>query len=73
MTSYAIPGHRKRVKTSAKRRYLIVTVPPYAETWPAVDSSTDDEDTAYSRRGKHARDFPATTWLIIDQDTGEVF
>lgn len=73
MASYTIPDSKRKLKTSAKRRYLIVSVPQYEDTWPAVDSSTDDEDTAYERRGRHNRDFPFTRWLIVDQHTGEVF
>jgi hypothetical protein len=67
---YSIPGTRRTVKTTAKRRYLLVT--RYEDDRPKVDSSSDDlvAATALIRRNRKA--WEHMTWLLLDQSTGEV-
>jgi hypothetical protein len=66
--TYTLPNGRK-VRTTAQRRYLIVG--QYKDARPAVDSSTPDLAGARRTVARLCRDFPWTTWTIVDQHTRE--
>lgn len=65
MTTYTVAGCRKRLRTSATRRYLIVCV---FDGRPKVEASTDDENAAARLLAEYRRTFgPGATLSIIDQ------
>jgi hypothetical protein len=66
--TYTLANGRK-VRTTAQRRYLLVG--QYKDARPSVDSSTPDLTGARRTVTRLRRDFPFTTWTIIDQHTRE--
>jgi len=65
---YKLPSG-KSVTTTAKRRYLVVGQYE-GSARPAVETTADDHAAAVGHRDRYRREFPFTTWLVIDQATG---
>lgn len=68
--SYAIPGRRRRLKTTAKRRYLVASIGP---DWAKTETSTDDIDAAQATAARYRREFGTCTILVIDQTDPATF
>ena len=65
MNSYTIPNVRKKLKTSSKRRYLIISA---YDGNARVETTTDDENAAQALVTRYRREFPGVTKIhLIDQ------
>lgn len=64
MTTYTL-GNGAKVRTSAVRRFLIVG--QYRHAKPVVETTTDDGSRASALIARYRRDYPFTTWTMIDQ------
>ena len=64
-TSYTLPGCRRKLHTSATRRFLIVST---YDGRPKVEASTDDEDAAARLIERYRREFaPGSGIVLLDQ------
>ncbi len=61
-TTYTLPGCRRKLRTSATRQYLIVSV---LDGRPKVETSTDDEDAAAFAAGA-----PGFRRTVVVADSG---
>ena len=65
MNTYTLPGCRRKLRTGATRRFLIVSV---YEGRPRVECTTDDEDAAARLIRTYRTEFgPAATLHLLDQ------
>jgi hypothetical protein len=65
MLHITLPGCRRKLHTSATRRFLVVSV---YDGRPKVEASSDDEGSAARLIAKYRREFgPRTTLHLIDQ------
>lgn len=68
MQSYTIPGCRRKLRTSAQRKYLVVSI---YDGRPKVEYSTDDQAAAARKLAEYRTYFgPGGRLELIDQ-TGE--
>lgn len=69
MNNITIPGVRRKLHTSATRRFLVVSV---YDGRPKVETSSDDRVAARRLITRYAAEFGAcTTLYLIDQEGGE--
>ena len=69
MNRYPIPGHRKMLRTSSKRRYLNVSA--YDGT-ARVDTTTDDEAAAQALVTRYRQEFPGPTKIYLFDQTAQI-
>lgn len=70
MTHYTLPGVRRKLHTTASRRYLVVSV---FDGRPKVEWSTEMHEDAATMCASYRREFgPGATLLVFDQATGAV-
>jgi hypothetical protein len=69
MNRYPIPGHRKMLRTSSKRRYLIVSA--YDGT-ARVETTTDDQAAAQALVTRYRQEFPGPTKIYLFDQTAQI-